>query len=77
MDWLFERIIKLAAWVAFMLCIILFCDAVWMLVQWIRHYGAVEGSGFMTQGWTFVLSALALVALACIDRYVFDLPKDA
>ncbi len=81
MDWLFERTIELAAWVAFILCLLFFCDAVWMLLQW--GISGAEGSAanYFAQSSQaaikFVGSALALGFLACIDRYVFDLPEES
>jgi hypothetical protein len=83
MAWLFERMIELAAWVAFILGIICLIDAGYMLVQSIMarangdsafalHY--LYQSGQAAGG--FVLFALAMGALACIDRYVFDLPEE-
>ena len=80
MDWLFERTIELAAWVAFVLCVVFLCDAIWMLYQWLSNFRG-EGSGtYLAQSGQaaikFVGSALALGFLACIDRYVFDLPED-
>lgn len=86
MDWLFERTIELAAWVAFILCILFFCDAIWMLVLWIQNLGgaeinAVNPGGFLAQSGQaaakFVGAAIALGVLACIDHYVFDLPEEA
>ena len=80
MTWLFERIIELAAWVAFILCIVLLCQAVWMLFHWIRNFGDNVGLQYLVQAGqsagAFVLSALALGLLACIDHYVFDLAED-
>jgi hypothetical protein len=82
MAWLFERMIELAAWVAFVLGVICLIDSGIALVQWgmarwdgesnpalLFHSGRAAGA--------FVLSALALGALACIDRYVFDLPEES
>jgi len=82
MAWLFERMIELAAWVAFVLGVICLIDAVYLLVQWIRIWMS-DGDkapdlliqSFQAAG-LFVLSALAMGALACIDRYVFDLPEE-
>jgi len=75
MDWLFERMIELAAWVAFILGIVLLCE---MLVLWAKSSRDVADTELLAQSGlsagAFVLSALALGALACIDRYVFDLP---
>jgi hypothetical protein len=81
MAWLFERTIELAAWVALVLGFICLFDAVWLFVQWIRVW--MEGetaprlifqAGQAAGG--FVLFSLAMGALACIDRYVFDLPEE-
>jgi len=80
MDWLFERMIELAAWVAFILGVVFLCDAIWMLVQWGIHFRGEENTAYLTQSGQaaikFVGSALALGFLACIDRYVFDLPEE-
>ena len=87
MDWIFERTIELAAWVAFILCLMFFCDSVWMLVQWLQNLGGgggvnpVDPSAFLAQSSQaaakFVGSAIALGVLACIDHYVFDQPSEA
>ena len=81
MAWLFERTIELAAWVAFILGFICLADAVWLFVQWIRIWMSGETApnvifqaGQAAGG--FVLFSLAMGALACIDRYVFDLPEE-
>jgi len=78
MDWLFERMIELAAWVAFILGIVLLCDAVWMLVLWAKSAREVTDTELLAQSGlsagAFVLCSLALGTLACIDRYVFDVP---
>jgi hypothetical protein len=83
MAWLFERMIELAAWVAFILGIICLIDAGYLLVQSIiaRIHGdsAFAMQYFYQSGQAaaaFVLFALAMGALACIDRYVFDLPEE-
>ena len=79
MEWLFERMIELAAWVAFILGIIFFCEAVYLLVQWVRSLSTEPAQALLWQSGraaaSFVGSALAVGALACIDRYVFDLPE--
>ena len=80
MDWLFERTIELAAWVAFILAIVFLCDAIWMLFQWLRDFRAEGSANYLARSGQaaikFVGSALALGILACIDRYVFDLLED-
>jgi hypothetical protein len=82
MAWLFERTIELAAWVALGLGVLCFIDAIYLFVQWIRVWMDGETSprlifqaGQAMGG--FVLFTLAMGALACIDRYVFDLPEEA
>jgi len=86
MDWIFERTIELAAWVAFILGMIFLCDAIWMLVLWVQHLSGsdvnpVAPTGYLAQSGQaaikFVGSAVALGVLACIDHYVFDLPDEA
>ncbi len=80
MAWLFERTIELAAWVAFALGIVCLADAGYLLVQWVKLWQSGDAqpellgqAGYAAA--SFVASALALGALACIDRYVFDLPE--
>jgi hypothetical protein len=82
MAWLFERMIELAAWVAFILGLVFLAGAGYFLFQGVVLWwngNAVEAPDLLVQAclsasW-FVLSALAVGALACIDRYVFDLPE--
>jgi len=80
MDWLFERMIELAAWVAFILGIVFLCDAIWMLFQWASNFRGEGSANYLAHSGQaaikFVGSALALGFLACIDRYVFDLPDE-
>jgi hypothetical protein len=81
MAWLFERMIELAAWVAFILGVICLIDSGYELVQWFmaRWNGEMAPELLYQSGRAaggFVLSALAMGALACIDRYVFDLPQE-
>jgi len=79
MAWLFERMIELAAWVAFVLGIVFLVDAGWLLVDWIRSLRDEPAPILLVQSaqaaGLFVLSALSMGALACIDRYVFDAPE--
>ncbi|MAT70304.1 MAG: hypothetical protein CMJ58_12365 [Planctomycetaceae bacterium] len=82
MEWLFERTIELAAWVAFILGVVFLCDAGYLLFQWVQSLGGDAPSRELLgqAGYAaacFVASALALGALACIDRYVFDLPEES
>ena len=44
MDWLFERMIELGAWVALILGIIFLCDSIWMLVQYLQNFGDEGGA---------------------------------
>ena len=82
MAWLFERMIELGAWVAFALGIAFLGAAGYLLVVavqlWLSGNGA-EAPDVLVQAALaaggFVLSALAVGALACIDRYVFDFPS--
>ena len=81
MAWLFERMIELAAWVAFILGLVFLAGAGFYFVVGVRLWwsgNGVEAPDVLTQGvlsaGAFVLSALSVGALACIDRYVFDVP---
>jgi hypothetical protein len=81
MAWLFERMIELAAWVAFILGIAFLISAVYFFVQGVMLWwsgNAGEAPDMLIQSsvaaGSFVLSGLAVGALACIDHYVFDLP---
>jgi hypothetical protein len=71
--------IELAAWVAFILGLVFFADAVWMFAQWIISLNREPSLDLLIESGRaaclFVLSALSMGALACIDRYVFDLPE--
>ena len=77
MDWLFERMIELAAWAAFILGAIFLCDALWMLFQWVRDFQGEAGAEYLIKSCNaavkFIGAALALGTLAVIDRYVFDI----
>ncbi|HYO25367.1 MAG TPA: hypothetical protein VEQ85_10510 [Lacipirellulaceae bacterium] len=80
MAWLFERMIELAAWIAFILGIAFLCESIYLLLNWVRSLGGDEPAGALLlqsaqAAGAFVLSALSMGALACIDRYVFDLPE--
>lgn len=80
MDWLFERMIELAALVAFILAVIFLIDAGYLLVLWFMSWTndepATERLLQSAQAASaFVLSALSMGALACIDRYIFDAPQ--
>ena len=71
--------IETAAWVAFILGLVFLCEAAWMFFQWIINRGGGDSTAFLTNSGqaaaAFVASALALGALACIDRYVFDVDE--
>ncbi len=82
MAWLFERMIELAAWVAFILGVVFLTESVYLLIQWVQSLRTPEpAQPLLLQSADaaakFVLSALAMGCLACIDRYVFDLPESA
>lgn len=87
MDWLFERTIELAAWVAFILCAIFLADSAYMLFLWVQSLSggeainAVDTSQHLANSGQaalkFVGTAIAMGILACIDHYVFDLPEEA
>jgi len=80
MDWLFERMIELGAWMAFILGVIFLCDAIWMLVQYTQNFNGEGSARFLAQSGQaaikFVGASLAMGVLACIDHYVFDLPDE-
>ena len=81
MDWIFERMIELAAWVSLILGVIFLCDAIWMLVQYLQDFGGEGSASFLAQSGQaaikFVGASLALGVLACIDHYVFDIADEA
>ncbi|MEM8945779.1 MAG: hypothetical protein AAGD11_11400 [Planctomycetota bacterium] len=87
MDWLFERTIELAAWVAFVLGAIFLFDSVYMLYLWTQTLSpeeganAVEATNYLANSGQaaakFVGAAIGMGILACIDHYVFDLPDQA
>jgi hypothetical protein len=80
MQWLFERTIEIAAWVAM---IVAWVSAVLSAVWLVRWFGTI---GYDAQPWgdpevlrdsakaagAFVGFAVALGVLACIDRFMFD-----
>lgn len=78
--------IETAAWVAFILGLVFLFDAGFLLVQSLRAFFSDLERDVMirsvqdllvaagTAGGKFVLAALAMGILACIDRYVFDSP---
>ena len=79
MAWLFERMVELAAWVALVLGLVFLSGAVYYFVLGVRVWmsdGGEESSDLLIQSAiaasAFVLSIVAMGALACIDHYVFD-----
>ena len=80
MQWLFERTIEIAAWVAM---IVAWVAAVLAAVWLVRWFGTI---GYDAQPWgdqdllkcsakaagAFVGFSIALGILACIDRFLFD-----
>lgn len=87
MDWLFERTIELAAWVAFILGVIFLCDSLYSLFLWTQtlsvadEVNEVDSTLILAKSGQaaakFVGAAIAMGILACIDHYVFDLPEEA
>jgi hypothetical protein len=80
MAWLFERTIELAAWVAFILAVICLVDSGYLFYVCIRTWMNSETDPVLAfragqAAGGFVLFSLAMGALACIDRYVFDQPQ--
>ena len=79
MEWLFERTIELAAWVALLMCIALFGAFVVTFGFWIGTLFNVPDPSMLWMALYaatgFVGFALALGALASIDRYVFDIDE--
>jgi hypothetical protein len=79
MAWLFERVIELAAWVAFILGLVFLAGAVYYFVHGVSAWmnaGGQESADLLIQSAiaasAFVLSIVAMGILACIDHYVFD-----
>lgn len=76
MAWLFERTIELAAWVAMIVAWVSAVLMVWWFVRWCGtlqtepDYGLLRSSA--TAAGAFVGFSVALGALACIDRFIFD-----
>lgn len=76
MSWLFERTIELAAWVAMIVAWISAGLMIWRFVDWV---GTLRTEGDPELLWQSAQSAMAFVgfsvalgALACIDRFIFD-----
>ncbi len=77
MAWLFERTVEMAAWVAMLVSWIAFGWAIYLLVAWFgvrgdadRAWQVLEQCGLAAA--TCIGSAVALGALACVDRFLFD-----
>jgi hypothetical protein len=81
MRWLFERTIELAAWTAMIAAWISAVLCVWWLVDWFGSfrtqvdYELLRESGKAAAA--FVGFSVALGALACIDRFIFDADEPA
>ena len=80
MEWLFERTIELAAWVAWILGLVFLVEALILLVRWLASWGAERDDLLLAQATQsaafFVVCGLAVGLLACIDRYVFDVAEE-
>lgn len=86
MQWLFERTIEIAAWVAMIVAwISAVLAAVW-LVRWFGTLGTdpAEPWGNLSllrdsakAAGAFVAFAVALGVLACVDRFIFDADEKA
>jgi hypothetical protein len=79
MAWLFERMVELAAWVAFILGLVFLAGAIYYFVLGVQAWmngGGQESADLLIQSAiaasAFVLSITAMGVLACIDHYVFD-----
>ena len=76
MQWLFERTIEIAAWVAMIVAWVMGVLAAVWLVQWFAtlktgaDYELLQCSGKAAAA--FVGSSIGLGVLACIDRFLFD-----
>jgi amino acid transporter len=86
MQWLFERTIEIAAWVAM---IVAWISAVLAAVWLIRWFGTLNTDPAEPWGnlallrdsakaaGSFVAFAAGLGLLACVDRFIFDADKSA
>jgi len=82
MAWLFERTIEVAAWIAMILAWVSAGLAVMWLVKWCGtlqtdapDYEMLRASA--KAAGACVASAVALGALACVDRFIFDADQNA
>lgn len=76
MRWLFERTIELAAWASMIAAWISAVYMVWWLVDWIGTLRTEPDIEMLCESGKaaamFVGFSVALGALACIDRFIFD-----
>lgn len=81
MAWLFERTVECAAWVAMIVAWASFALAVYWFVRWC---GTLQSGGdpelirdAAKAAGAFVGFSVALGALACVDRFLFDADEAA
>ena len=81
MAWLFERTIEFAAWVAM---IVAWISAVLMIKWLIAWFGTLQTGADQVYlrdaakaAGAFVGFSVALGALACVDRFIFDADEEA
>lgn len=76
MAWLFERTVEIAAWVALLVGWVFFGCCVYWLVRWFGTLQAGGNAEYLEEAARsagyFVLAAVAMGALACVDRFLYD-----
>ncbi len=80
MAWLFERTVEFAAWVSLVVAWASLGMAVWYFGQWVTTFRVDSDPYVATElirnaaysAGAFVGFAVALGALACVDRFLFD-----
>lgn len=76
MAWLFERTVEVAAWMAMIVAWVSGGLAVYWIVQWFGTLQTEPNHELLRDATksagAFVGFAVALGALACIDRFLFD-----
>ena len=80
MAWLFERTIEAAAWVAFFIAWASLALGVYWVLLWIGTAQTKPDYELLRDatkaGGAFVGFSVALGALACVDRFLFDADED-
>jgi hypothetical protein len=81
MQWLFERTIEIAAWVAMIVAWVTAVLAAMWLVQWFATLKTGADYELLMcsakAAGAFVGFSLALGALACVDRFIYDVDQVA